>query len=380
MAKGQGGVERRAFEQAVDRFYEAAIRPELWRPVLDELCEAADAYGAILLQHSPEGASLRAASTNMGEIVEAFFAEGWSQNNPREMRARKMGMNVDSVLLDRDLFAAGELETEPWQTDFLDRYGLKWFLSLSLFGLWEAAPLVLTLERAADRPPFSEDERDMFRAALPHIRRAARMGAAVSDVWQDGVLSGLTVRGKAGFLLDAAGRVLRANEFADRLINNGLTLAGGRLGSLDPESDAALQSLIENVCQSGRTPMPPALDAIAIMRLKSGPLILQAAPLVHSTRDVLQNARALLVASPMSAPSAPAEAILTQFYRLTPAEVRVAKALAVHGGAPAAARELGVSVNTARTHLKAVFAKTGVSNQAQLAVMLSRMAGPGAAE
>jgi hypothetical protein len=40
----------------VDYIYEAAVRPELWRPALDRLASASNALGAQMLYHRPEGA------------------------------------------------------------------------------------------------------------------------------------------------------------------------------------------------------------------------------------------------------------------------------------------------------------------------------------
>jgi DNA-binding CsgD family transcriptional regulator len=61
----------------------------------------------------------------------------------------------------------------------------------------------------------------------------------------------------------------------------------------------------------------------------------------------------------------PAE-VLGRLYGLTPAEVRLAEAI-VGGDRPAeAAKRFGVTLGTVRNQLKAVFAKTGARNQADL--------------
>jgi DNA-binding CsgD family transcriptional regulator len=68
-----------------------------------------------------------------------------------------------------------------------------------------------------------------------------------------------------------------------------------------------------------------------------------------------------------------AEMVLYSRFRLTGAETQIA--LGIYRGrtlaAIAAAR--GISVQTARTQLKSVFAKTGTHRQVQLAFLLSKM-------
>ena len=58
------------------------------------------------------------------------------------------------------------------------------------------------------------------------------------------------------------------------------------------------------------------------------------------------------------------------------AEIRLAKAIAGGRKLSEVARLLGVSSETARAHLKSVFAKSGAHSQSELSVLLDRMAGP----
>ena len=58
-------------------------------------------------------------------------------------------------------------------------------------------------------------------------------------------------------------------------------------------------------------------------------------------------------------------------YGLTPAETRIAIYLARGGSVASFAQEFGVSKGTVRTHLKAIFAKTGVRRQVALATLIT---------
>jgi hypothetical protein len=69
-------MHEREVGPVVDYLYEAAVRPELWRPALDRLASASNALGAQMLYHRPEGAALHTVSSGLKEISEAFFREG----------------------------------------------------------------------------------------------------------------------------------------------------------------------------------------------------------------------------------------------------------------------------------------------------------------
>lgn len=59
-------------------------------------------------------------------------------------------------------------------------------------------------------------------------------------------------------------------------------------------------------------------------------------------------------------------------YRLTPSELRVAQAIIERHGVIEAATSLGISHETARSHAKALYAKTSTANQVELVSLILR--------
>ena len=292
---------------------------------------------------------------------------------PAKSGARLRGVALNEVITDRDLFTPEELDRERWQTEFLDRFGLRWFLSFALRDLIEAAPFYLTIERFKASEPFSQAEIELFSAALPHFRRAVRLSTVVAAAAQSGMMNALTAMKKAAILLDDLGVVVQMNEAAEAMLGDGLTVSRGRLRASPHSADVSLQRLIRNVCSPGLASAVPAVDSVALRRRLGRPLIVQASPLVNSARDLFQRARALVVLGNLDALVELKAEILRQAFNLTPAEVRVAHRIVAGGGPGAAAEALGVSANTIRTHLKSLFAKTGTHSQSELAVLLSRV-------
>jgi PAS domain-containing protein/DNA-binding CsgD family transcriptional regulator len=68
--------------------------------------------------------------------------------------------------------------------------------------------------------------------------------------------------------------------------------------------------------------------------------------------------------------------LISTTYELTQAETRVASCLLSGCSVPEAAAELQVAVSTVRTHLAVIFRKTGVSRQADLVMLSSRLSAP----
>jgi len=363
-------------EQVVDRIYEASARPELWREVLNGMAISCRAKGVQMLHHRPEGASLHAASEGLDEVLAAFFAEGWHRNNPREVKARLRGNGLREVVTDRDLFTPEELDQEPWQRDFLDRFGLRWFASMPLRPTIEMAPFFLTIERLKAADPFSDEEVRRLSATVPHIQRAIAMSIAIGAAAQTGMMDTLTALRQPAILLDDLGRVVRMNDAAEALLGFGVVVTRGRVRATHRPADSALQGLIASVCCPGAALTAPALDAVALPRTGARPLIVQAAPLVNTARDLFQLARALLVFKDLDPDQRPNEPLLQGLFGLTAAEARLAGQLSAGGGVLAAAAALGVSASTARTHLRAIFAKTGTRTQSELAVLLARSSQP----
>ena len=68
----------------------------------------------------------------------------------------------------------------------------------------------------------------------------------------------------------------------------------------------------------------------------------------------------------MQPQASPEEAQLREFYNLTKAQARLVRQLASSIDVEEAANALNISVNTARSHLRAIYTRMGVSNKAQL--------------
>jgi DNA-binding CsgD family transcriptional regulator len=82
-------------------------------------------------------------------------------------------------------------------------------------------------------------------------------------------------------------------------------------------------------------------------------------PIRLSARDIFVRCFGVLALTPITRPQAPPGELVQSLFDLTPAEARVARSLATGKTVEAIATEGSVSLNTVRTHVRHVLAKTG---------------------
>ncbi len=167
-------------------------------------------------------------------------------------------------------------------------------------------------------------------------------------------------------LVDRFERVICMNAAARTALGDGLLISQSRLRAAARAADARLQALIRQVTARGTDQV---LDAVAVPRADGRPIIVQATSLPDKS---FGDANALVTLNPLEKPSDLAVQRLAQAFGLTTAECNLARRLARGEGLPEAARLSGVSLNTVRTHMKSIFAKTDTHSQSEVASLLSR--------
>jgi DNA-binding CsgD family transcriptional regulator/uncharacterized protein YhfF len=208
----------------------------------------------------------------------------------------------------------------------------------------------------------------VFERGLAVVRRldAARAVGADLRAVLDQMDTALMLIG-SGLLLCAA------NVAAERILRraDGLSVKGGRIDILDPREQRALAARIAAV-----EPVPGF--ALQISRVGGRtPYRLRALSLRKRYENHPFSAKypvLLLIDDPDAEPEQRSsdEALLSGIYSLTAAEARLAVRLASGASLTEVAETLGVTRNTVRSQLRAIFQKTSTSRQSELVVLLGR--------
>jgi DNA-binding CsgD family transcriptional regulator len=238
---------------------------------------------------------------------------------------------------------------------------------------------------SAGRPhrsrPFGDTQRKLLRAVTPHLVQALRIQARLESIQAgrhaaSGTLERLPL---AVFFLDRKCRVVEMNSSARRIVEagDGLRLERGVLVAFDTRAEVQLQQMIFGAAAVDSGRFLQHGGALSLPRPRGHALSAMVAPTgVTGLFPASRSARVVvLVEEPDRQTSSPIAAF-TKGHKLSRAEAALTERLVSGLSLSQAAKEMGVSDNTVRTHLKHVFAKTGAHRQAELVrLALTHIAG-----
>lgn len=360
---------------SVERFYEAAANPALWRGALHEFSQAAGVEGAILHVDHLAGNPAFVHSEALDASFPEFLRDGWHLRND-SLRRAEPALAAAPVMTDGTVFSAGEYMRDPMHMEFLRPNGFGWFAAVQALRSPEADVLV-SLQRSWRDEPFSRDEVEVLGRLVPHLRRAARIAVLTGPARAQGVLDGFALLEVPAFLVGRAGEVSRLNDAAERLLGRGLDVSGRRLVSAEPSVSAGLHRLAMGLA-TGLAADVPAGEAdlpgpVRVPRPPGRGLAVFGAPLPRGVRDLFGAARAVLVAVDLDAGRGGAARHLGRIAGLTRAEAETAVALADGLEFREIAARRGVGLETVRSQAKSVGAKMGAHTRGSLVALMNRM-------
>jgi DNA-binding CsgD family transcriptional regulator len=241
--------------------------------------------------------------------------------------------------------------------------------SATVFFRVDGRPWALPIFRDAKQGRFQQSEKLCLAAIIPYLERAVLAADRVLDAVTSGTLGALDRMNSPAMIIDDRGMVLNLNSAAEALLGHGLNVVGGRLHASDRGSDKALEKLLGQANAGFATHAPPVI----LFRNYRPWLRVNAVPLVGPANDIFGAGRTILHFDEIAPVTKHEPELLRQAFGLTPAETRLALTLAKGNGLIAAALELNIGRETARTQLRAVFDKTGVRRQAELAACLAKI-------
>ena len=359
-------LDRSRLVTAVDGLYEAAAVPALWPSALQSLATATGGSHGLIL-YAPPHRGWYACSPDMKECVDTFFAQNWMSSNVRAPNGIKAGRDGQVVFSDSTIFSPGELDRAPIQSEFFSRYDLRHF-----FGFDFVPGQVLgTIER--NDHAIDQWELDEMRRALPHFRRIGQLALARGLGIADGAVAALDAVDVGAIAVDHNGRILRMNARAEAICPSVLTIREGAMRARHAKAAPAFERLVLQASSPNTTADLDFTDVVALPRQDRRPVAARAVPLKGAAQDIFQLAKAIvLLIDPDNRRRADA-GFLSRVFGMTASEARVAERLARGESVAEIAATMNISVETVRTHLKAVFLKTGTRRQAELSALLGRL-------
>jgi DNA-binding CsgD family transcriptional regulator len=363
-------MSRRAGEavgELIGLAYDAALDAERWPQFLLRLARALGAVCPGLNVAGPDGDGLGiwfAPEQDPAYLsaYEAYF------NRLDLRRPRIQGLAAGSVFVGQRLLDDAELVRSEFYQDFLRPQG--YFHILGAVPLKdEEAMAVLRVLRPPDAAPFAAAETRLLGLLVPHVERALRVHRQMASARASAraAFDALDRFPTGVVVLDARGRVLAANRKAESLLaaGDGLTQDGRGLAVRSPAAQAELARLLAHAAR--RQPVPHGGTMTVPRGAGRAPLELLVTPARGGADPALGERAAVLVfvADREHAVEA-TPAVVARLLRITPAEARLALAVANGSTLDEAALEFGISPHTARTQVKQAMAKTGSRRQSDL--------------
>lgn len=232
----------------------------------------------------------------------------------------------------------------------------------------------IIVQRTHGQGAFNRAELGMFDRLMPHMRRAIQMRERMTKLQQgqDFLASGLDMLAIPTLLFDEQGHVAHMNRRAAALLAGPgpLRMAGRHLTTADVALSRKLNFEIGNAIAASRGAQVAFSDVVHAASNQRVPITLLIAPMRTAvSASQTQGAAVLFIFDPAEQRPLTVGA-LRRLFGLTNAHAELAVALCAGKSLEEAAIERGVSTNTVRSQLKAMFLKTGTSRQAELVSLI----------
>jgi DNA-binding CsgD family transcriptional regulator len=353
----------------IELLYRAAGEPELWPLALHRLSRACGGMGTAMIRITPGDPAGLVLSSDL-QPFQAEYERDWATRDSRVARIFSRGLK-GGVCAEPDLFTPEELKRDPLRQEFCRGQGMGSFAA-QLVSPMPGLVVAFSVGRPLSWGEFEGAELDTLALLGRHAARALVVSSrlARADAAERGAEAALARLDCAAMLVEGDMRVTCANEAAARLRGE-IAIRDGRLRIVRSAHAAAARLIRAAVDETSE-----ALGPVAVPRAGgSKPLLLQAVPIPLGSAlfDPRGAGLALvLVVDPEGADTRSVDREL-RLLGLTRAEARLAALLGTGLSRGQAAEALDISANTVDDTIKHVYAKLGLSRQADLVRLVQRL-------
>ncbi|MEJ2681362.1 MAG: helix-turn-helix transcriptional regulator [Gammaproteobacteria bacterium] len=361
-------VDLEYYNDLVGEIYDAALEPDRWSKVLAIISNNLNTRSAIL----------RGQDLNSKQ-VSAYVLH--NLDSTYQQRYREHFVYIDSLVPAIAKQPVGTIEQTRslmsesfFKSEFYNEFALPQGMEHSIGAVLmkrDSQLVVMGFHRDHRRGCFEAQELALLNMLLPHLQRALEVNRRLwlLDTRTEVKREILDQFSLGVILIDDAGKPIFLNKSAENVVSNGrvLTICKNTLRVSSIPETKELHRLIFEATRA----KPPQSGSMAIPA--SGlaqPLSLMVTPVSKGKNNTFQLdtevvSAVIFISCAQQAVDLSLD-LLKQLYGLTPAEARLAVALANGDSLEAMAIRFSVSLNTIRTQLKSCYRKTGASRQNEL--------------
>ncbi len=368
----------------IDQIYGAAVDDQHWPNVLGELRSLLNCEGSTLF-----------FTDNRLRPIDSFFESHVPPEAVSAYRShyhkvdirlhRSIPHSIGKIVTDGDLVDEAVIKGHEFYQDFLRPIGHRYIVS-AILDLGDGAYAFASCHLGLKQDHADQNILKQANLLIPHLHRGLQLRRRMIEVraTEQAALEVLDRLGHGVFLINEQGRIVWQNATGDQLLKkrDGLTTADAELRTEAPKSTSELVGLIRSAINAVNRPRntPGGLMTITRPSLRRAYQVLVTplpkAPALNLATGALDSipVAAVFITDP-EVNMAPRAAVLAKLYHLTPAEAKLATALASGVSTKAYADQEGRSVHYVRWLLKQIEAKTDTRRVADLVRLLTSQTG-----
>ena len=353
-------------DKHVADIYRAASGAGSWSSVLESLAVLTDSKFCFVGRYSiDEGKGTIEEWYNLDfSAVEAYALS--SVGSVPWLARREFFQSAGLVWTGSQILSDEHLRTTDFCENFLQPLGVFHTLH-AVIDISHGVITHVLLARAAAKPDFSPELCEVCRDLTWHLRSAFDLSQSMSQlaIVQKGFDTLLDSLPLGLVILDAEGAIIRMNELAQNIVSS-FEHAGDKSNREIPASSGEARMLpaaltdAMNGSEGQQRFVLGGRNGRSRTYLTTLPLDLQ-----KTWTDPTMSGKILLLCD-LEIEIEVDEAALRMMHQLTPTEARLAGQIVAGARIAEAAQGMGMSENTARTHLKRIFTKTNSTRQSDL--------------
>ena len=343
-------------DELIAGIYDAALGAQSWNEVLVALAGAVGCRQTGLEVHDPRMGVIERRTPLCAPEYQASYRAYWGEQVSLYRRTDRFPLG--RVFRSAEIFDMSAYHQSAFYHEWWRPQGTGGDTLLANVVTGGEAIVILAAYKPYAAPHFTDEEQHLFRIAVQHFIRAIEIHRRLHLAQVRQSVAPLSAAPDGCVIVDREGRVLLADEAARfRLIAAGMVQTGNGRERFDTAEPAVRRMIVEGV---GRVDQRGRDESL--LRITAAPL---RKPVDEAWLSVDRPATVLHVATPEDAARERLARIAAK-HGLTRAEAAVALEAAKGDGRAAVAKRLGIRETTVRSHLSAIFDKTGVRRQAEL--------------
>lgn len=375
------------YDALLGTLYDGPLEAPPWQSFMARLLEASAAIVVSMTLRPPRAGDsglilnhLRPYTTTSGQTFSKADPRDWPSAAYREQFFALdpfIDLPPGEVVSLLQMLPLRQLRASEYYRQFLEPAGILHIIGADVHASG-GAEARLRIARGPAEAAFGTRDKQLLHRLLPHIGRALELSTRLARTESERALYAGAVDQLAvgSIILDGHAWVLSCNQVAKGLLAlaDGMRIVDQELRFSEPALGRQLQQTVAKVLDAHIRGTPAVVEALRVRR-PSGKsdfrLVIRPVPRSAWSEGQSNPTVAVFLSAP-DIQSQTSEQVVQQLFDFTPAETRLALRLAGGQSLAHACDELCISPHTGRAHLKTLFAKAGISRQAELVQLILR--------